>query len=453
MTQRTRKREVGLMKLASSDFLSLVKSPANKTGFKVIRKDDKGGALQKIRVRKKATRSDSSLLAISFPEGINEEDAIQLMETFDLGEEYSVYRDEDGNYILKRTDADNADFPQSIEMGNGFTALIDNSAIQRSDKSITGVTLVGFEFTGGQDKEEIEEWLALRDIEADVVVNGKDTTVVNRHATKEETRKVKISEGVYGSVIRSEKTDVPEKVYRAVVDASYGNWGWGHLNFATALADPEFTDKSWDAIYVLRDVMENIILYSGLPLDERKTLVQNACEQFASYIGGLMDALPKGLIEKATTSDKTVKNEDSNMADKDKTKVDRSDSDTKDTKVEDKPTDKSTPEYVTREDLTEVVAEAVTAAMEAHVERTDEHTDKITSALSTLGEAVGKINENVDKVTRSMKDVEEEVKDLGGETTVSRSDEDGDDDKTESESVKRGENTSVFAGMFGDRFK
>ena len=450
MAERIRKREVGLMKLANSEFLSLVKSPSNKTGFKIIRKDD--GAMQKIRIREKAKRNDSALLAISFPEGTTEEEAIQLMETFDLGEDYSVYRDEDGNYILKRVDAESSEYAQAIEMGNGFSALVDSSAIQRSDKTVTGVTLIGFEFISGQKREDVEEWLNTRDISGYKMSTEGDVTIVHRHETKEETRKIKIEEGIYAVVCRSSDTDVPEKVYRAVVDASYGNWGWGHLNFATALADPEFTDKSWDAIYILRDVLENIILYSGLPLDDRKTLLQNACEQFASYMGGLMDALPRGLIEKATNSDdKTVKQEPNDMAKKEETKVERSDATPDTDKGNENKANENTAEYVTRDELKGVVAEAVTEAMKSHVERTDENTDKVASALAALGDAVSKINENVDTVTRSVKEIKEEVDDLGGET-VARSDDDDGDDTGEQETVKRDENASPFAGMFGDRF-
>lgn len=462
MTIRTHKRDVSLVKVIDPKFLSLVKSPANKTGFKVIRGDD--GHTMKIRQRFLSKRtSQSSLLAITLPSGISENEATELMKFFNLGDDYSIFATEDGDYVLRRADAENAEFPRQIEMGNGFTALVESKAITRHDSTVTGVTLAGIHFEG-RTAEESLAWLEEHDIEAPDSCITENDGIISVQRTgkydKQSSRTVTLDEGVMGIVVRSKETDVPLKVYRSVLEESYGNWGWGQLDFAAALAGPEFEDKSWDAIRVLRNILEQIILYSELPLDDRKTLVENACEQFASYIGGLLDTLPKGLIEKAISrNDETVNQEAVDMA-KTIESVQRSDEEN----VEENATavavqggEDTTTEYVTRDDITAIVNEAVTtavaAAMGEHVTRSDDTDNKVVDAVTALGKAVDAINSNVEAVTRSMKTLQDEVNELGSET-VARSDEEATaDDGDSGEMVQRSENASPFAGMFGNRFK
>ncbi len=465
MTQRTHKRDVSFVKLIDPKFLSLVNSPANKTGFKVIRDDD--GHTMKIRQRFLNKRSDqSSLLAITLPSSIGEAEAVELMEFFNLGDDYSVFATEDGDYVLRRADAENAEFPRQIEMGNGFSVLVEAKAVTRSDKNVTGVTLTGITFADSS-MDEVVAWLGEHDMQGHEAVENEDGTVqVQRAECPEgEGREVTIGEGIKGTVIRSKETDVPLQVYRSVVEESYGQWGWGQLDYAAALASPEFEDKSWNAISVLRDVLTQIITHSDLPLDDRKTLVENACGQFASYIGGLLDALPKGLIEKAISrnDDDTIQ-EAGDMAIK-KDAVKRDDEQTPKEKAAvpaaastTEAKTEQTPEYVTRADLDEVVTTAVTtavtAAMAEHVTRSDGETEKEVSAIDKLAQAVDKINTNVETVSRSMKTLQDEVTELGGETNVA--DKEGEEtsgtEETQKETVKRSEKASVYTGMFGNRF-
>ena len=452
----TKQQKVSLIKLQDASFLSLVKSPANRTGFKVVRSED-GTPDKVIRVKpKQSARNDSSLLAISFPAGITEDEAVELMEFFSLGDQYSVYTDDAGNYQLRREGTEDAKAPRLIEMPNGFSALVDGDSLTRSDNAVCGVTLVSVAFTSdsGMDQQEAEAWLKDHGIEYEskaMSVQDSEITVKLRECAEgEETRPISIADGITGLVKRSSKTEVPVKVYRSVVEQSYGKYGWGHLNFFSALADPEFTDKSWDAIYVLRDVLETIILGSGLPLDDRKTLVQNACDNFASYISGLMDTLPRGLIEKATTSSDNTE-ESIIMA----TKKDDAKKENESTAADEATGTENTAQFVTRDELPELITNAVAAAMAKHVERDEEETeedaDPTVAALAALADTVSKINSSVETISASVNTLQAEVAELGGETINRSDDEESSDTADDGESVQRGDG-SPFVGMFGSRF-
>jgi len=483
-------REVGIMELVEPEYLSLVGSPANRTGFKIIRSNNtKEGTMahkdRNIRVRSKALRSDGSLLSLDFPTGLSEEDAADLFASFSLGDDYELARDDNGDFYAKRKDSDDVE-GVPIELGNGYTATVSAAAITRSDKSVAGVTLVGLEFDENfVGVDAVKQWLEDKEInfKEGGVESFEGGTAVTRHDVPEgtEVRKVRLDVGVTGLVSKTADNDVPTKVYRSVVEQSYGNWGWGHLNFGTALADPAFSDASWDAIWVLRDVLENVVLYSGLPLDDRKSLVQNACDQFVTYMTGLIDALPNGVIEQAR-ADRKSKQETSDMAKNDEGKegktVKREDGtenqDVDNTEGTDTTQDDDKGgEFVTRKDLETVVAAAVTSAMEnvarnedgegedgsddkgeETVTRSDE-SGEISESLKILAGAIEKQGQALEKITRSVGTLKDEVEDLGGTTTVSRSDDDdsSDLDEEDGELVKRKDGETCFTGMFGDRFQ
>lgn len=491
-------REVGLMQLADPEYLSLVKSPANQTGFKIIRDIQKEGVMahtdRNLRVRAKTKRTDG-LLSVDFPAGISQSDAEELMDSFGLGDDYSLETDDLGDYYAKRT-GDQFDHVQatSIVLPNGFTANIASTSLEsRSDTHVAGVTLVGLEFDETfDDVESVKRWMDERSV--NFKTNGVESfeggTAITRHDTPEgtEVRKVRLGDGVTGLVSKTKDTDVPDKVYRSVIEQSYGNWGWGHLNFATALADPAFTDASWDAIWVLQDVLENVIIYSGLPLDDRKSLVQNVCDQFTQYMTSLIDSLPREVIEQAR-ADRNSKQEPDDMAiDKDSKKVTRKDTadtktaeakddvaedDTKEVTRDDDASKEDNSEYVLRSDMEDMVAKAVTAALKGtekkEVTRSEEDenaSDESTSeadnaggtavqeALSTMTEAMTVLGENMATITRSVKDMKGEIEEIGG-STVTRSDDadtsaEEEEDTSKASNAKRGD--TVFDGMFGDRF-
>lgn len=473
MAKKAERQEVQLMKLVEPKFLSIVGLPANRTGFKVLRSAKSDKSITSTRTRRKK-RSDNSLLSIDFPVGLAEDEANELLTAFGMEQDYELRMDDAGNYFLKRKDSDiDEDSTTPIDLGGGYIANVDATAFaSRSSSSITGVTLVGLEMDGFDTIEEVRRWLDGNGInyQADGIEMFEGGAIVTRFDVPEdnEIRKVHIGERVTGLVSRTENTDIPDKVYRSVIEQSYGQWGWGHLNFATALADPEFCDRSWDAIYILRDILENIIIYSGLPLDERKTLVQNATSEFNSYIISLMDNLPRMVIEQAR-ADQNAKQETVKMSQKSEdTKATRKDSakaedekgkkeptkatdeevtrkegsDTEKNSGKDKGTegvDDPKEEFVTRGQIRDIITEVMRDVLvgKEDAERSDEGDEK-----DPVIEAIDAMRRDFDEKLDSLKD---EVDELGG-STVARSD--ADDASEDEHGVERGDNVSPFVGMF-----
>lgn len=97
-------------------------------------------------------------------------------------------------------------------------------------------------------------------------------------------------------VIRCDTCDIPDGFIAVVNETAYGNWGWGQLDFAAAMADEEFCEAIDDANYRLRDVLRNILLHSALPLAERKTLMVHAVDQYKAYMIGILDSLPRQVL-------------------------------------------------------------------------------------------------------------------------------------------------------------
>lgn len=476
MPKTGKRQEAQLIKLVEPKFLSVVGLPANRTGFKVLRSAKSETDIVPTRKRRKK-RGDNSLLSMDFPVGLTETEASDLMVFFGMQDDYDLRVDDEGQYFLKRKESNiSEDDTTPIDLGGGYVANVEATAFTSQETTaITGVTLVGLEMDGYETIEEVQGWLDGRGInyKADGIELFDGGAAVTRHDIPEETevRKVRIAEGVTGLVSRTENTDIPAKVYRSVIEQAYGNWGWGHLNFATALADPEFTDSSWNAIYVLQDILENIILYSGLPLDERKTLVQNAMSEFYSYIAGLMDSLPRAVIEQARadrnakqetitmskeSEDSNVKRVDSASAEETKEKKDNGTSKdekisreeeakAKDSKAAAESDDKTddTSEYVTRGELKEVVSEVIREALGSKKEEKatrddEEHKDPVIQAIDAM-------RKDFDEKFDLLKS---EVDELGG-STVARSD--ADDASEDEHTIKRDEDKSPFSGMFAGR--
>lgn len=453
---------VNLMELVEPEYITLTGLPANRSGFKVVRGEEKNMSQSTERVRKRAKRVDNRLMSIIFPSDMDKAEVQESVEAFGM-EDYSILYDEDGEfYYAQRVDADKDAPTVEIPFGKGMTAVIAEESVARADATISGVTVVGFEFDEQfESTGKVEEWLAERGVSVgdNTIEQVEGGHIVSRHDAPEDAlvKKLPIGGGVTATVARTTRTDVPMKIYRSVIEQAYGNWGWGHLNFGSALADPAFTDQSWDAIYVLRDVLENIILYSGLNLDERKTLVQNACDQFTAYLTSLMDALPREVIDTARSDNS--RQENSTMAKDTKQGTDKVNrSDDKD--------EAGTPEYVTREDLDTAVSTAVTTALEAfEAKRTDgkpgedkdDSADKLekddTSAVERnddgLAEVLKGLGSTLNEMGESMKAMRTDLDAIGEDTHINRSEDDEGSDQ-EGTKTKRSEQ-SVFKGCFNQQ--
>jgi len=479
---KKRKRRASLMQLSSPEYLSLVTNPANKTGFKIIRSAEEVTA----------ARGDDSLLSIDFPPGITREAAYEIFDIMGLADDYELMEDDVGNFYMVRNGLKREDIEGTVlDMGHGFAATVrlDEKAL-RADGAVSGVKLVRMEFAKSFTLDDVKTWLD--DKEVDFQPNGvavaDNGTVVTRHESVGGEQQIQIMPGILGFVVRAAEDDVPDSISREVVEQAYGNFGWGHLSFASAVADVEFTNKSWDAISILREVLEAIVFDSQLPLEERKGLIRNACTQYAAYATNLIDVLPTGVItqmrndrnstretenmtKKAETADQT--DEAAAAAATDETATTEEVTRTDDASTEEAGTETaaaadeaaSTEEVadtITRAEVeklvTDTVTEAVTAAFAAQAEqatRSDESAEEAESPtgaealagqLATFGETMKDISDKVERMSENFTSIKQEVEELAG-ATVGRSD---DEDAATTEQAKRADE-SPFTGLFGSQ--
>lgn len=453
MIKSTRKRPASLIALENPVALSIVENPANRVGFKVKR-DDQGAA--KV-IRKRSDGEDSSLLLLILPDGTTEDHAIGIMATYGMGDDYEFCTTSDSKPALKRKKCSDDVTGVSIPLPDGCTAVLSNTAFAKRsdpDQSAIGVTLVRMEFDQMHDEAFINTWLAARSMATDTgLVKEPETavTVLHRCDPKDSpTKSIELEAGVVAVVMRSATTDVPVRIFRSVVEQSYGNWGWGHMDFASCMADPAFTEQSWSAIDVLEDVLGNIVIYSGLTLDERKKLLHNALVSYESFMVALMDSLPMGATV-ATTSDKLAK-----PAPAAATTAEVAGTETTAERSDDGAAPATTDGgsgFVTRAELEEVVANAIRSAMQpaqtpAPAEVSEQkRSDGVGSAdlrnmlSSIVADAVKPLSEKVESVVRSVTKLEEES------VTIVHSGGDG-TDVTQKRSDEGNGRTSVFSGLF-----
>lgn len=519
-TKKKEKREAQVLNIQTPIAMTLAKTPANRTGFKVIRSDGETAEAEQMTAthhkrkrEKKGLKRDESLYMIRLPDGISQSDAETLRDAFGMTDDYDVVQAEDGSYWLSRKNIANMDelvaedgATMTFDMGNGFHAVFDSRAFERTDKrtdSEHGVKLVEIQMEGFELKTA-KDWLEAKGVDfmdggiEEVGDPGEESVIVKRHEYhKADVRKVRIEDGVTGLVVRADENDVPVHLYRAVLEESYGYYGFGMLDFAQYLASPYYTDATWDGIYALREVLENVTLYSGLPLDERAGLVDNALAQFGDYYKKLIEAMPREAVQAAQRFDKQTQEADMAKQDKTDKKVEQRTDDqaaeeqkkldaakaaeSTETRTDGEPGDGAdpkkddaaaaaeqrtdgdgAPEYVTKTELQAAVTEAVTAVFQA---RDDEHKkaldatkaddaagdaekrtddakpsaadEKLAEGVTTLADATAKLMGRMDELDKKL--------DNYGESVETRSEEDG------GASAPAGDTAGAdpFAGMMG----
>lgn len=477
-TNDTVTKRASLRKLKEAKFLTLTEKGANRTGFKIIR-DDAGGktATEVATSLKFAQRTDAPLLSILLPGNVGESDAYDMLELFGLGDDYEVSKREDGSFMLKRKLASKSTNVIDFNLGDGMTASVEGSALSARSDAPNGVVVTSIEFQNEFfDVAGVNEFLRGKDVafkEGGVeVVDGG--FIVTRHdlPVGVVTKKVAIQDGVTAIIALAERDDVPEGMVSPVYEDAYGNYGWGQLDFAAALADPEFTRASWNALDTLGSVLERVIFYSDMGVDERKVLIQRAIGQFGDFMNGLLDALPrevliqirsdnrnsrKEFIDMATTKTKEeaapeaeVKAEETTAqrtdaaqdapateeAGSEETTATRTDGDVGEGEVVAPEEEATTPsEFVTRSELEAAVAAAIA-----------KREDTVAAALNGLQVTMGKLGESIVAVQRSNEEsntsLKEKLETIESQTVV-RSD---DDDHAGGTSNKGG----MFTGIFGN---
>jgi len=383
---RTTKRNVQLPALADPDWLSLVKKPANRTGFKVIRSEDG----KPMRIRQRLKRTDQNLLSIDLPEGITREAAESLMGLFGMADEYQIVERGEDHYTLRRTNADeDGTKTVAISLGEGIIANVAPAAFARADGDPTyqvevtregeesydtyteeatgdGYTMARLVFSTTTFKtvETVREWLQGNDI--DFMENGvevrDDGIHVVRHTSEAEGYRVPIAEGVVGVLEMASKMDVPKSIHKTVL--------------ATLINPQERSDK---------------------PTTENTEMSKNE--------------------ENATDNAEAVVADDAAV---------------------------EQVEHLTREDVTAIVTDAITAAFAARDDAAAaESTEEVTDEPDAVATALKGIADKVEAMGTSLEAIRKDVDELG-ETTVARSEPEDTNEKREDDAPK-----SVFAGMFG----
>ena len=452
------RRKVNMSEIKDPRGITLTKSPANQTGFKVIRSES--GA------------EESPLRAIAMAEGSTGAMADALKDAYKL-KDYEV-EESDGKILVKQSSYTTDEETTSVSIGNGNVAMIalsvfDNvkthAPVARTEKKPTPKhpALVSLSFANDKfpDAKSVNDWLESHKVSyPEGAVERSDALhhVVRLPNVSSDGLTVNLGEGVEGCVVRADAADVPQPVYRMVAEQVYGYYSdWELLDFAMAMANPDYTSDSWDAIYVLKDVLENIVLYSSLTIDERKTLIGRATSSYAEYMISLLDSLPEPVMLQER-SDKSSTPEIPKMTDtKAETKkvddkiIARSD----ETKTDETSTEEG---FVTRTEIEEIVTKAFEsyeakrsdqASKEAEVESTEvARTDETPTVdpLVAIAEAITVMATRMDSVESTVKDAAKVAAEQEDSVTVTRSEE-------ETEAVQRKDNVSPFVGMFGSKLQ
>lgn len=446
-SSKKRIRTGQLNTLAEPNFVSVVKTPANRSGFKVIREDSNSALSNLVKESQSSTktkRKDSELLSIDLPAGVTRDTAEEILQTYALQEDYEIV-ESNGAFSLRRSGAEASSLENttSISLGDGVFARIERSDVKKS--KTPGVQLVRLDFSGDgyRSVDSVKDWLAENEIDfADGGVAKTDSGFsVTRIDVMNDAKEINLSDGIIAQVVRSEETDVPEKVYRNVVEAAYGNYGWGHLSFACSLADPAFTDNSWDALWALRDVLENVVIYSGLPLDERKRLMHGALDQYADYMDLVIDALPTTVLELSRSGIEKTKREDSPMSKKDEVKP----ADDVGTDVTANGDSKDMVS-ISRGDLDtlakDAAASAVASALESQKRAEEDGSDSDESTDGDSSTEIAALTKTVGDLADSVKAMRSDVDEMSETTDSRRNDDDGDEEQGD-------QPKSIFGGILG----
>lgn len=445
-------KPVNATTLVEPQFLTLTKKPANQVGFKIVRNEEQtmsGEQADSNRVKRvRVKRGMTPMMSVMFPAGTTEEEAKALMEQYGITD-YTLTTS-GGNYVAIRSDLQEVPADAvAIGIGDGIKAFIQRSALSVAPENdpapYVSVTAIRFDKAQFPTESDVSSWLETNDIDflEGGIKNGDESITVCRAemADGAEAKEIVIGEGVTFQIARSVAQDVPAPFIEVVSETAYGNWGWGQLDFAAAMADQQYSDVARNALYTMEDVLRNIMFYSPLPVAVRKDLVNRASTQFAAYIGGLLDALPSKvvMINRSILESKEKqmsKNTDAPGAEQ----AQRSEGAAPATSPEPKQ------EYVTRAELAETVTAAVTAALEAAgVKRAEPAPESPASAATDAStEALTAITRSMEAMSKSMETMSatigERLTKLEG-TTILRSD-NGD------QKAAPVERKDVFKGVF-----
>jgi hypothetical protein len=464
----TVEKEVNATKLLDPRFLTLTGKPANQIAFKVIREDNGVETMQTHVQRKRVAKRADPLLRIDFEEGATEEMVREEMSAYGFSD-YNL-SEEGGHFVVIRKEPEDGADTLSVNIGNGRMATILKPISIHSEGEQFGLTVARVEFAADYfvSQEEVTEWLTRNSVDFSEVTmeNEGQGTVVQRVSLVEsaEVRRIQVDDGVQFVISRSAVSDIPADFVLVVNDAAYGNWGWGQLDFGAAMADIEFCNLADESTRVLRDIADRILFYSDLPVSVRKDLLANAATQFATFVGGLLDALPaRVVIATRSMKDKenTVKTAAEIQAEKDAAALaarSESEAPLADVVVEgveapalvaDAAPAADADQTITRDEVAAMITAAVVAAL-ATVSRSEPvaEAEAVVAAPAVVAEtpavdpASAATIAAMSTIVRSMEEMTERLAQLEG-TTVARSD--GQD------ALQTAGKPDLFVGIFGKK--
>lgn len=298
--------EGNLVAVKKPKFISLVGHPANQTGIKVLRNDqDTKGITNMSTLLRRTRRSDvkSPVMRLAFPEGTDEAGVAARLQEFGMSD-YKVEKEGD-YYVAIRSDLKSISKETTMEIKLSDDGLIATVARQdtapKAENEANSITMASVSFDANKfTLEEVKRWVSEKCVDGTIQEpqNPGESYVVRRSDVKEneETRQLVLEDGVTATIVRSCDCNVPDGMVAVVSETAYGSWGWGQMDFAAKMADKAFCNQMDDAIYSLRSVLDQIIIYSALPLDTRKDLAIRALGQFGEYVGAVLDSLPRQLL-------------------------------------------------------------------------------------------------------------------------------------------------------------
>ena len=322
--------EGNLTTINTPHWLSVVRKPANQRSFVIVR-DAEGREVHSKRVpradpkpapRKPSRRSATNpVIAITFPQGIDEENARAALGRFGY-DSYALTLNDAGAWVAVREDLTLATIPaestsQIRLTGDGVVATIEGENIGVPGDKKIGVSIARYEFSDKTfDNEKIAEWFSKNGVDfSGTVVENRDESLLCVEAKSVESgteiRRMEVEPGVIFAVFRDEESDIPAGYIEVVNEAAYGSWGWGILDFGAALANCTVFDALRESMWLLYDVIEQILFYSDLPVDGRKTLADRALTQFSDYVGTLFDTLPRQVLLLASNCEMLTSKDDS----------------------------------------------------------------------------------------------------------------------------------------------
>lgn len=426
--------EGNLVRVTKPKALSLVGLPANQTGFKVLRSDEgttPGSKTQGEKMNaviRRTKRSDAGpVLRLTFPEGTTEEGVASALKEYGM-EGYTIAQ-EGGLYVATRSDLKSISRSDTMDIklsDDGLIATVQK--VKRAEAEKSALVMASIEFDGSKfELEDVQRWTAEKSVDGTIEApqNPGESYVVRRSDVpdNEETRRMVLEDGVTAVIVRADVINIPEGFVVVVNEAAYGNWGWGHLDFAAAMGDQAFSEQMRNAISTLESVLRDIVIWSALPLDVRKDLANRALAQFGEYIGTFMDSLPRQLLVSVARSanpklENQMSSKQSGAATEQKAEVKREDGTTH------SQTTTTPPETLSRADVAEMIKAAVTEALAQRSDKTETPEAKTEAKVETpatpeaKGESALTRADLVAAFTEVVKPINERLEKIEGQTVV-----------------------------------